>query len=297
MPAVARFTATQSDPVFVTAATTAFAGVAAFAVLALRGELARLVRSEDVRLLVLLGALGTVAPFLLFYVGASRISAIEVVLCLQVEPFYSLLLAWWALGHRLTLRRVAAALLLLVGIGVSVAGGIERRGSAVGVLLLLATPLCWQLSHLLVLRRLSRVPAQVLTGARYVYGGLLLAPALLWTAPQGLSSDAPLGVLALQGVVLSYAGTMLWYLAIARLDLARATAIVVPSIPVLSVGVSYAVLGELPTPRQGLGMLVTIAGVAAFALAPHAVEERERIPAPSAPIALPVEPDDGSNAA
>jgi hypothetical protein len=72
---------------------------------------------------------------------------------------------------------------------------------------------------------------------------------------------------------------------------------VVPSIPVLSLAVSFALLGEVPTARQGLGVLVTITGVVTFALAPHAVEARERIPLPAAPLALPVEPDEGGDAA
>jgi hypothetical protein len=40
-----------------------------------------------------------------------------------------------------------------------------------------------------------------------------------------------------------------------------------------------------------------VAGVVAFARAPHAVEERERIPAPSAPIAVEVRPEAGGDAA
>jgi drug/metabolite transporter (DMT)-like permease len=151
----------------------------------------------------------------------------------------------------------------------------------------------------LVLRRLPGTPAPVLTGARYVWGALFLAPAL-WLSPAG-PAGVPLGeqlpILLFQGVVLSYAGTMFWYLAILRLDLARATAVVVPSIPVLSLGVSYLLLGETATARQLAGTLLTVAGVVAFARAPHAVPERERIPAPSAPIAVEVEPEEGGDAA
>jgi drug/metabolite transporter (DMT)-like permease len=300
VPAVARFTTLGGDATWVAAVTTSFAGLAAACVLAFRGELGRLFSLGVTRELVLLGALGTVLPFLLFFAGTARTSAIEATLCLQIEPFYSLLLSWWALGHRLTVRRASAALVLLLGLALAVGSGFERRGDAVGLLLLLATPLCWQLSHLLVLRRLTGVPPQILTGARYVFGALLLLP-LAWVAAPG-DGAAPvtagrLAVLALQGVVLCYVGTMLWYLAIARIDLARATAIVVPSIPVLSLAVSFALLGEVPSPRQLVGVAFTVAGVVTFALAPHAVPERERIPAPAAPIALPVEPEEGDDAA
>ena len=44
--------------------------------------------------------------------------------------------------------------------------------------------------------------------------------------------------------MLTYLGTMVWYAAIVRLDLARTTAIVVPSIPVLSLGATFVLLGD-----------------------------------------------------
>jgi drug/metabolite transporter (DMT)-like permease len=90
---------------------------------------------------------------------------------------------------------------------------------------------------------------------------------------------------------------MLWYLTIARLDLARATAIVVPSIPLLSLGASFLVVGEVPTLRQAVGMLLTAGGVLAFVTAPHAVEVRERVPAQTAPLATPADPETGGDEA
>ena len=90
---------------------------------------------------------------------------------------------------------------------------------------------------------------------------------------------------------------MLWYLTIARLDLARATAIIVPSIPLLSLGASFLVVGEVPTLRQTVGLLVTAGGVLAFVTAPHAVETRERVPAQTAPLAAPADPQTGGDEA
>ena len=106
-----------------------------------------------------------------------------------------------------------------------------------------------------------------------------------------------LPVLALQGIVLSYVGTMLWYQAIARLDLARDTAVVVPSIPLLSLGASFVLVGEVPTLRQAVGMLLTAGGVLAFVTAPHAVESRARVPAQTAPLAAPADPETGGDEA
>jgi len=273
VPAVAKFTAAHAEPGFVAAVTSLFGGLFAAIVLGLRGDLRVLARPAMTPRLVALAALGTTAPSYLFFLGASRASAIDAVLCLQCEPAYSLLLAWLVLGHRPTARRVAAIGVLLAGIGFAV--GAHGVSGSTGVWILLATPLCWQLSHLIVLRRLVGMSPSVLTGARYIHGGILLT--LGWLLSGGLNRlpDATVFLgqlpwLALQGMVLSFGGTLLWYGAITRLDLARSTAIVVPSVPLLSLGASFAVLGEVPTAQQWIGLLLTGAGVMAFVTAPHA---------------------------
>lgn len=250
--------------------TTAFGGGFALAQLAWRGDVWRLIERERAPRLALVSALGTVLAFLLYYGGAARASAVETTLCIQVEPAYSLLLSWLALGHRPTRRRVLATSAIVAGIACAV--GIERVSASTGVWLLLATPLAWQLSHLVVLRGLPDTPPHVLTGARYVWGALLLG--VVWLASGGLRRlpdpalwPRLLPLLAVQGTLLSWMGTLLWYNAIARLDLARATAIVVPSIPVLSFAANFAVLGDRPGVRAWAGLAVTLAGVLAFVTA------------------------------
>jgi drug/metabolite transporter (DMT)-like permease len=277
VPAFAKLTTDRGDPFFVAAATTLFAGIFAAIVLGLRGDLEFLVRRGTGPRLFIVGTLGTACAFLLFFYGARRTTAIEAVLCLQIEPAYSLLLSWMFLGHRPTLRRVLAIGVLLVGITLAVGG--RGVSPSAGVWALLVTPLCWQVSHLIVLRRLTGVPPHVLTGARYVDGGAVFA--VLWLARGGLAAlpgpaqlASLLPLLALQGIILCYIGTLLWYEAITRLDLARSTAIVVPSIPVLSLGASFLLLGEVPTPYQWGGLLLTAAGVSAFVTAPHMMTAR-----------------------
>ncbi len=271
VPGLAKLTTNQADPIFVAAATTAFGGLFAACVLAARGELALLARPLLRGRLALIGFLGTAVAFLLYYEGTRRAGAIAASLCVQVEPAYSLFLTWLALGHRPTRRRVVSTVVLLAGIGLAMgAGGLT---TSAGVWLLLATPLCWQLSHLVVLRGLPGVDPMVLTGARYVWGGIFLVTT--WLVRGGLGSLPPRGelltllpILAGQGILLAYMGTAFWYQSIARLDLARATSIVVPSIPLLSFGASWLLVGEVATPRQWAGLLLTLAGVVAFVTAP-----------------------------
>ena len=289
VPAFAKLTTGAADGLFVATATSVFAGLAAAGLLAVRGELGRLFARERLPFLLAIGALGTAAAFLLFYEGARRTSAIVTVLCLQIEPVYSLLLARVALGHPITPRRLAAVAAIVAGIAFALRP--DRASDWRGVALLLGTPLGWQLSHLVVLRGLRDVEPPALTGARYLFGGALLA--LVWAVgggparlPDGAALARLLPVLALQGVVLSFVGTLLWYATIARLDLARATSIVVPSVPLLSLGASFLLLGEVAGAREWAGLALTAAGVATFVTAPDAPEPRVRLPSPTAPIAV-----------
>jgi drug/metabolite transporter (DMT)-like permease len=278
VPAVAKLTTARGDALFVATVTTVVAGVCALLLLAALGEVAALWAHGQRRALLGIGTLGTAVTFLLFFEGARRSSAVETALCLQIEPVYSLFLARFFLGHPLTPRRLAAVLAILGGIALALnpAGFSGWLGNA----LLLVTPLGWQISHLIVLRGLPSVQPRTLSAARYVYGGALLA--LLWFASGGVERlpATPellrmLPVLVLQGAVLSFLGTLVWYGAIARLDLARCTAIVVPSIPLLSLGASWLLLGEVASTRQWAGLLLTACGVVAFVTAPHATSPGE----------------------
>ena len=117
-------------------------------------------------------------------------------------------------------------------------------------------------------RRGPRPPARVI-------GAIVLAA--VWLASGGIARLPAhddlmrlLPVLAVQGAVLSFVGTLLWYAAVQRLDLARCTSIVVPSIPMLSMGASFLLLGEVASARQWIGLVLTVCGVLVFATAPGA---------------------------
>jgi len=272
LPSIAKLTTGRASAMLVAALTIVVAAVCSAVMLVARGELRALTEPGTRLPLLVVGALGTAGANALFYTGTSRSSAIETVLCLQTEPAYSLLFAWLFLGHRPGLRRVAATVVILAGIALAV--GAPGGRASPGVWWLLATPLCWQTSHLVVLRWLRGISPFVLTAARYVHGGWLLA--LMWLVGGDLTELRVLSdwrgfvpALLLQGVVLSYLGTLVWYQALVRLDLARTTAIVVPSIPLMSLLASFLILGEVPSWPQAIGVTCTAAGVLAFVTAPH----------------------------
>ena len=296
VPAVAKLLSLSLEPFLLATVTTTCGALCAAAVLAYRRELGVLVRRDVALRLAAIGALGTAAAYVFFFLGARRTSAIETVLVLQVEPVFAQLLSWLALGHRPTRRRAGAIVTLLLGIVLAVGWEASGPRDLTGPLFLLLPPLCWQLSHLITLRGLADISPRVLTAARYIYGAVFLViafAALRGGEPLPLDAIADvLPLLTFQGVVLYYIGTLLWYHAVTRLDLTRATAIVVPSIPILSLAASFLILGETPSPAQIVGLVLAATGVSLFVTAPQATAD-ERIPTATAPIATPPESDDG----
>ena len=269
VPAIAKLTTQHADGLTIATLTSAFGALACLALLVAAGKLRLLFR--DFGWLVAVGTLGTTVAFLLYYSGAQRVTAIETALCVQTEPIYSLIGTRFVLGYPISKRRLAAVTAIAAGIALAI--GTAPTSPPLGLALLLATPLAWQTSHWIALKRLSTFDPLQLSGARYVFGSLVLAA--VWLAadgPAALPPRAELGsflpIVALQGAVLQFGGTFAWYAAVKRLDLTRATAIVVPSAPIVSLLVSYLVLGEQVTLREACGFLLTAAGVLTFALNP-----------------------------
>ncbi|HXX46920.1 MAG TPA: DMT family transporter [Myxococcota bacterium] len=271
VPAVAKLATHAASGLTSALFTSAFAGIVALAFLVVRGQLGLLFERRQLPTLVAIGALGTAAAFFLYYSGAKRVTAIEAALCVQTEPVYSLLGTRFLLGHALPRRRIAAVCGIAAGIALAI--GARPTSGWLGLSLLLLTPLAWQASHWVALRNLAEFNPTLLSGARYVYGALVLF--LVWLAVEG-SAGLPgrgelggfLAIVAIQGAVLAFGGTLAWYGAVKRLDLTRTTAIVVPSGPIVSLVVSYLLLGEAVTLRQACGFALTAAGVLAFALSP-----------------------------
>jgi drug/metabolite transporter (DMT)-like permease len=269
VPAVAKLTTQHADGLTIALFTSAFASLVCLGFLVAQGKLRLLLR--DFGWLVLIGTLGTAVAFLLYYSGARRVTAAETALCVQTEPIYSLIGTRFVLGYPTAKRRIAGVVAIAAGIALAI--GTAPTSPLLGLAFLLATPLAWQMSHWVALKQLRFFDPLQLSGARYVYGSLGLCAA--WLAVDGPSALPPrselagfLPIVALQGAVLSFGGTLAWYAAVKRLDLPRATAIVVPSAPILSLFVSYLVLGEQVSFREVCGFLLAAAGVLTFALNP-----------------------------
>ncbi|MBI3299216.1 MAG: DMT family transporter [Elusimicrobia bacterium] len=211
-----------------------------------------------------IGFFGIVSTLLLF-IGTSLTSGLNTGLLLQVEPFYSVLIAAAFLGERTTLAEAAATLLMILG-----AAGIVYRGGEglnVGDFLILLAPLFQQASHVFTKRIISKLPVVgIIPAVRFFWTGVGVTAIAVARNPAVLeqlaSPKAWVGIL-LFGLVLRALDAWFWYAAIARISLAKASAVIPLSVAVSFLG-SILFLRETVERRQVLGLTLIFGGLLWF---------------------------------
>ena len=261
VPAFSKLAVSRIDPLLYSAAAVSVAALVACVLAHARGELQQVFQRGTIGWLVPIALLGTTATTLLLLFGARLTDGISTALLMQSEPIYSLLLTRIFWNRPAPARQLLGTALLLTAIVLVLYDGSFRIGF--GGLLVLLVPLGWQLSHVLALRVMPPMSPYALTAARYLYGGAAL---VLLQGAFGGASAASLGWTGLwmagfQGVVLFFCGTLFWYETIRRIDLSRATAIVTPCEPILSVVLVCVLLRTGPSLWQGLGLALTVPGM------------------------------------
>jgi drug/metabolite transporter (DMT)-like permease len=204
---------------------------------------------------------GIISTLLLFR-GTSLTTGLNTGLLLQLEPFYSALLAALLLGEALRASQFLATLVMFAGAAFVIFRG--RSGLNLGDLMIAATPCFQQLSHVITKKIIHKVPDKnVIPAARLLYTGIGVTLIAVVRSPGVLQQLAdPRNVLAilLFGLVLRALDFFLWYQALERISLSRASA----TIP-LSVAVSFAgsmlILGESVQLRHVVGLALILSGL------------------------------------
>ncbi|ASJ01536.1 DMT family transporter [Thermococcus gorgonarius] len=209
----------------------------------------------EIKKTFLTGLFATAVAYSLFTYGTRLSTAINSAILTRFEVFYSFLIGWLFLREKITAKGAFSALALVSGVFLVVTGG---KGMAIreGDVLLLLTPLFWQIGHAIA-KRTAYSPLTIAT-LRNTFGGLLLLIPALKTG----FAFTPLALA--EGVIIALTQS-LWYYSIARINLSKATAILTPS-PVLSVVASMALLGERVTVYHVVGLALIIAGTLLVAL-------------------------------
>ena len=179
----------------------------------------------------------------------------------QVEVIYSAALTAWLLGERPTLKLTLAALLVMSGTGLVMMHDISSPRWK-GDLMILCTPWLYQLSHIFAKRLPRDLDALTLSGGRVFYGILTMAPVCAWSLFHGGRwswSAGALGILLLQGLLMSSLNFVLWYMAIRNMELSKATTFML-SYPALTLVFSWVLGREAIHGVQIIGLACSFSG-------------------------------------
>jgi drug/metabolite transporter (DMT)-like permease len=192
--------------------------------------------------------------------GAGKVSVLT-----YTMPFWLLLLAWVFLGERLRGAQWPAVGLAFAGL-VLVVRPWEFDGATSGVLTVLGG-FSWAASALVVklLQRDHDVDVLSLTSWQMLIGSipLIIFAALTYNGGPEWTAGF-VGGLAYTVVLANAVAWFLWLYALSTLP-AGAAGLGTLSIPVVGVLAAWVQLGEVPTPVEGLGMLLIIVALATLA--------------------------------
>ncbi|MEM2135093.1 MAG: DMT family transporter [Candidatus Jordarchaeaceae archaeon] len=260
-PVITKYGVGFVNPVFFATISALCGGGFMLIVLKFRGELRKLFSRELFLGLFLIGFFGTFCTSLLFFFGSTLTSGVNSSILLQSEPVYSIVLSYFLLRELIRKRQIAVTLLILCGTIIVLYNGVLSIN--MGDILVLITPLFWQISHIFGRRILEKTSTYVVTAGRAFYGGLLLF--ILTLIPGfgefGLLIDPGMALIfVFQGIIAFACSALVWYEAISRINLSKATAAIAPY-PVFSVILAWIFLGETVSIYQMLGLALVVAGI------------------------------------
>lgn len=229
------------------------------------GSLRIIFQKENLKEILLIGFFGTTMTYLLFFFGASMTSGINTAILMQAEPIYSLFLGYFLLKEKVTSKQILATFLIVAGVIIVIYNGIISLN--LGDLLILLTPLFYQISHVIAKKTINKIGTFTVQTGRYLFAGLtlfIISSILganqfnLLVEPRNFAT-----ILAL-GFIVAGIGSLAWYEAIKRINLSKATAMIAPY-SILSVTLAWFVLNETPSIYQIIGLALVLTGILSLA--------------------------------
>jgi drug/metabolite transporter (DMT)-like permease len=206
----------------------------------------------------------------------------ETAVLVYTMPFWVLLLAWPLLGERLRTTQWWAVMLALTGLGLMLGAGRRPIAWASSEVLAVCAGLCWAASAIVVKRsdRAFEVNLLSLTAWQMLLGALPLAALTFLHASAPIAwTGAFIAALIYNIVPGNAVAWLLWLYALQRLPAGMASMGMLAT-PVVGVVAASAQLGEVPSVREALGMMLI--GIALAIVSLRAMRDHRRISPPLA---------------
>lgn len=209
----------------------------------------------------MMGILGSGISSLLYMTAVQYTTSANAAIMAQIEVIYSAALCAVILKERISRPQAAGSFLVILGTGIIMVRDLSTPRWK-GDLIILLTPWMYQISHIFAKRLPDDLDAVTLAGGRLFYAALSLLPFSIWTLahhPRWSLAPVAVGYLIAQGLAACSMNHVTWYMAIRRMDLAKATAIML-SYPALTLLFSWVLGQEKIHIIQLLGLALTLSG-------------------------------------
>jgi drug/metabolite transporter (DMT)-like permease len=263
-PILGKYGVSLVSPLFFASLTNLIAAAGLILIILLKKEsLVILIKKRFFILLFLIGFFGTTLSNIMFFYGVRLTSGINSAILLQVEPIYSLIIGYLLLKERVSTRQIISTLLIIFGTLMVIYQGTSRMNW--GDILILLTPLCYQVGHFFSKQLLNETeisPLFIATG-RTFYGGLILLILNQFTGSHEFNILIQPDILAIfifYGIVVYALSYLTFYGAIKRINLSKASAII-SVYPAISIILARFILKEVPDFYQLGGFFIIMLGI------------------------------------
>ncbi len=277
LPIIIKYGTGFINPLFFATFSSIIAGVFLLVLAVLKGNWKILFDKKYFFHFLLIGFFGITLSNICFFFGVTLTSGINSSILLVIEPLYAIFIGYILLNEKITLKQMFFTFIIMLGTMVVI-----YRAEFIfnwGDLLVLLTPLCWQIAHFFSKRLMTahkEISPMLIATARTLYGGAFL---FILSSAEGINQYDKLGIkgvlliLLFQGIIGFALHYSIWYEAIKRLNLSKATTLV-SVYPTFSILLAWLILKELPTFYQLAGFALIMVGI--FGLSGIKSEHREK---------------------
>lgn len=277
LPIIIKYGTGLINPLFFATFSSLIAGIFLLLLAVLKGNWKTLFDKRYFFYLLLIGFFGIALSNICFFFGVTLTSGINSSILLVIEPIYAIFVGYILLNEKITLKQIFFTFIIMLGSFVVVYRA--RFSLNWGDLLVVLTPLCWQIAHFFSKRLMTahkEITPMLIATARTLYGGVFL---FILSSAKGINQYDKLGIksvlliLLFQGIIGFALHYSIWYEAIKRLNLSKATTLV-SVYPTFSILLAWLILKEVPNFYQLAGFGIIILGI--FGLSGIKSEHREK---------------------
>lgn len=247
------------DPMLLVSISTLIASVPFIIQLIIKKELSQLFSVKILKTLIFVALFTAIGQAFLF-IGTKLTSGTNTGLLLQSEPIYSLILGVIFLGEIVSGGQILATLLMVVGAMIIVYKG----GSSInlGDILILLSPLTFQISHLIGKRLLNKkVDVNLILAGRQFFGGTMLLFFAFVTNKNTISllSYKIVSIGFFLGIIAAIVA-LCWYTSIKKIPVSVASSFL-PLTALVGLIASVVYLKEVVSIQQYIGFILIVGGM------------------------------------